>query len=196
MNPGLGTAAVARRALHEHRWVVIPLAILLLANLLVYAFVIYPLAERVGSVSARTRDAEAELTAARAERAQAEDTLTGTTRASEELETFYREILPPDLSSARRLAYPRLDQLARLAALQPGEATAEEQRDRDHTLTRLRIEMTLAGTYQGIRRFIHQLEQASEFVVLEGITLSQDATRDGLLTVRLELSTYFRDPVR
>jgi hypothetical protein len=148
---------------------------------------------RVTIVRAR---AEAELTAARAERAQAEDTLTGTARASEELETFYREILPPDLSSARRLAYPRLDQLARLAALQPGEATAEEQRDRDHTLTRLRIEMTLAGNYQGIRRFVHQLEQASEFVVLEGITLSQDVTGDGLLTVRLELSTYFRDPLR
>lgn len=189
----LGAAGLARRALREHRWIVLPLAVLLVANLVLYAAIVYPLATRVGGVTARTAEAEAELASARALHAQAEGTLTGKARATEELATFYRDILPPSLSAARRLAYPRLDQMARQATLRPIDSTVQAEQDRDYTLTRLRIEMFLAGTYTGIRRFVHQLEQATEFVVLDAVTLSEDSTRDGLLTVKLELSTYFRE---
>jgi hypothetical protein len=83
--------------------------------------------------------------------------------------------------------------MARQATLRPIDSTVQAEQDRDYTLTRLRIEMFLAGTYTGIRRFVHQLEQATEFVVLDAVTLSEDSTRDGLLTVKLELSTYFRE---
>jgi hypothetical protein len=188
-----GGSASLRRILGEHRRIVIPLVIVLLANALVYAAIVYPLQQRVGSVSERTQEAEAELLEARRLHALAAGTLTGKTRAAEELERFYGEILPADWASARRLAHPRLDQLARQANLRPSDFTMDVRRDRDETLTQLGIEMTLTGPYAGIRRFVHQLEQATEFVVIDRVVLREDFNDDQVLTVRLELSSYYRD---
>jgi Tfp pilus assembly protein PilO len=191
LHAGSGTSL--GRILREHRPLVIAIAVLLLLNAIVYAAVVYPLGQRVGSVSERTQEAEAELLAARRLHSQAATTLTGKTRASEELERFYMDILPGDLASARRLSYARLDQLAREANLRPSGTTWEVSRERDHTLARVGIEMTLTGPYAGIRRFIHQLEQATEFVAIDRVTLREDFNDDSALSVQLELSTYYRD---
>ena len=191
-----GTGTSLRRILREHRGIVIPIVVALLANLLMYAAVVYPLEQRVGSVSERTQEAESELLAARRLHSQAAGTLTGKTRASEELERFYSEILPADHASARRLAHPRLDQLARQASLRPSGISTEVTRESDDTLTRFGVEMTLTGSYAGIRRFIHQLEQATEFVVIDRVTLREDLSADGVLSVQLQLATYFRDAGR
>jgi Tfp pilus assembly protein PilO len=184
---------LVRRAIVEHRAIVIPLAIVLLANALVYAVVVSPLDRRVNTVTERTRAAEAELAAARALHAQAAGTLTGTSRAAEELERFYADVLPAGPPDARRLAHPRLEQVARQASVRSLGTTNERERDPDRTLTRLRIETTIVGSYQGVRRFIHQLEQASEFMVIDQVALAEDATEDGLLTLDMELSTYYRE---
>jgi hypothetical protein len=182
-----------RRILREHRAVVVAILVVLIANVILYAAVVYPLEQRVGSVSERTQQAETELLAARRLHGETASTLTGKTRAAEELERFYAAILPADYPSARRLAHPRLDQLARQASLRPSGTTTDVSRERNDTLTRVGIGMTLTGPYAGIRRFIHQLEQATEFVVIERVTLHEDATDDAALRVQLELSTYYRD---
>jgi hypothetical protein len=62
---------------------------------------------------------------------------------------------------------------------------------RDSSLTRLRITMQLSGTYAEIRSFLHQLETAPEFVVVDNVELAEGADA-GALTVTLELSTYYR----
>ena len=88
------------------------------SNVLVYAFVVYPLAQRVANVEQRDQAAEQALAQARAEHAQASGTLTGKARASTELTTFYNDVLPQDLAGARRLTYLRLAQLARESNLE------------------------------------------------------------------------------
>jgi Tfp pilus assembly protein PilO len=143
-------------------------------------------------VAERTEAAETELAAARVQHAGAAGTLTGKARAAEELETFYKRVLPANLAAARRLAYPRLERIARDVDLQPMRRTAEPVVDRDRVLTRLEISMSLEGSYADIRRFIHELEQASEFVVIEKVTLKEETGEDGLLGVTLELATYFK----
>jgi hypothetical protein len=49
----------------------------------------------------------------------------------------------------------------------------------------------LEGDYEGLRRFIFDLESAPEFVIIDEVTLSQsDPTKP--LTLALDMSTYFR----
>ncbi len=184
---------LVRRAVAEHRRLVIGLGIALAVNLLVYALVVYPLSERVANVAQREQEAEQALTAARAEHAAASGTLTGKSRASAELTTFYAEVLPQSLSGARRLTYLRLAQLARDADLNYQRATYEPVIEIDSTLTRLQIQLVLSGTYANMRDFIYQLETAPDFVVIDNVQLAEGADGGGSLVVTLDLSTYFRN---
>jgi Tfp pilus assembly protein PilO len=183
---------LAQRVIREHRRVVLPLAAALAVNVVVYAGVVYPLSQRVANIEQRDRTAEEQLLAARRDHAQATGTLTGKDRAATELATFYKDVLPSDLAGARRLTQLRLAQLARQANLKFVRATFEPVNESKRTLTQLRIEMVLAGTYTDMRAFIHQLETAPEFVVIDNIELGQGA-EGGALSVTLHLSTYFRD---
>jgi Tfp pilus assembly protein PilO len=193
MTDRLHQRSMATRVFAEHRGIVIPLVALLAVNVLVYAFFIYPLSQRVSTVAERTQAAESELAAARVERAQASGTLTGKARAAEALQTFYTRVLPVSLASAQRLVYPRLELIAREVDLQHVRTTVKLQTDRDLILTRLEIQMSLTGSYRDIRRFIHELEQASEFVVIEKVTLKEETAEEGdVLNVALELATYYK----
>ena len=184
---------LARRALAEHRRFVVPLVIAFVVNVLVYAFFVYPLAQRVANVEQRNQQAGQALTSAQAEFAQANGTLTGKDRAATELATFYKDVLPTDLSGARRLTQLRLRQLARESDLMFDRDQYAEEEVRDSTLRRLRIRMVLSGDYEDMRTFIHQLEAAPEFVVIDNIELAGGPTATDGQVVTLEMSTYFRN---
>ena len=181
-----------QRAVREHRRVVVPLAIALGVNVVVYGAGVYPLSQRVANIEQRDRTAEEQLLAAQREQAQATGTLTGKDRAAAELATFYKDVLPSDLAGARRLTHLRLAQLARDANLKFLRDTFVPVLERDRTLTQLKIEMVMSGSYGDMRAFIHQLETAQEFVVVDNIELGQGA-EGGALAVTLRLSTYYRD---
>jgi Tfp pilus assembly protein PilO len=184
---------LTRRIFDEHRRVVVPLAVVFVINVLAYALLVYPLSQRVANVAERNRAAEQSLAAAKAEFAQASGTVTGKTRASQELATFYTKVLPEDAAGARRLTHLRLAQLARQSNLDMENARFTPDDKRKGSLERLTIEMELAGSYASVRAFIHQLEIAPEFVVIDNIELSEEADSEGQLRVRLELSTYYRN---
>jgi Tfp pilus assembly protein PilO len=184
---------LVRRMVQEHRRALLAIAALIVANLVVYATVVYPLGQRVANSEQRDRAADNALAAARADQAQASGTLTGKARASTELATFYKDVLPANLAGARRLTHLRLPQMAREANLRFDRSSYAPVDERSSTLHRLKIEMNLGGSYDAIRRFIHQLETSPEFVVIDNISLSEDTGDSGQLTVNLQLSTYYRD---
>ena len=184
--------ALVRRAVAEHRRLVIGLGAAVGLNVLLYAVVVYPLSERVANVEERDRAAEQALADARAEHGQASGMLTGKSRASAELTTFYNEVLPQDLAGARRLTYLRLARLARDANLDYQRGTYAPVVENGSTLTRLQIQMVLSGTYTNMRGFIHAMETAPEFVVITNVQLAQGADGGGSLVVTLDLSTYYR----
>ena len=184
--------ALVRRAVAEHRRLIIGLGVAVLINVGLYAFVVAPLANRVANVAERDRTSEQELARARAEQGEASGVLTGKSRASAELTTFYSEVLPRDLTGARRLTYLRLAQLARESDLEYRRATYAPVVERDSTLTRLQIQMVLEGTYANMRAFIYQLETSPEFVVIDNVQLAEGAN-GGSLVVTLDLSTYYRN---
>ena len=65
-------------------------------------------------------------------------------------------------------------------------------RDRDSSLVRYTSKVELAGGYRDVRAFIHELETAPEFVVIDDITLTEEDVEGGLLQLTLQLSTYFQ----
>ena len=184
-----------RRAAAEHRRLLVVLAVAFAADVLVYALLVYPLSQRVANVEQRDQAAEQALAQARTEHVQASGTLTGKARASAELATFYRDVLAQDLSGARRLTYLRLARLAREANLQYERASYEPSVEAGSTLTRLRIQMVLSGSYADMRDFIYQLETAPEFVVIDNVQLAEGGDGAGSLVVTLDLSTYYRNVV-
>jgi Tfp pilus assembly protein PilO len=162
-------------------------------NAAAYALVVYQLGERVANIEDRNAAAERSLAEARLTHAQASGTLGGKARATQELAAFYNTVLPSDLPGARRLTHLRLPQMARRANLRFDRASSKPEQQRDSSLTRLRVDVELTGSYPAIREIIYQLETDPEFVVIDNIELSErDADDSGTIQVKLELSTYFR----
>jgi Tfp pilus assembly protein PilO len=184
-----------RRVLREHRRILLPLAVLLVANVVAYAFIVYPLQQRVQNIEGREQAAARELAAAQQEHRQAAGTLSGKDRAAMELQRFYNEVLPRDLSSARELTFVRLPQLAnQFDVVFDRRSFAQPTERRDSDLIQLRARVELAGRYSDLRSFIHQLESWREFVVIDNITLSEEDEETGLLELELDLSTYYKAP--
>jgi Tfp pilus assembly protein PilO len=183
---------LVRRVMREHRRIVVPLAMALAVNVVLYVAVVYPLSQRVANIEQRDRTAEEQLAAAKREYAQASGTLTGKDRAAAELMTFYTDVLPADLAGARRLTHLRLAQMARESNLKFLHATFDPIAEKNKTLTHVKIEIALAGNYSDMRAFVHQLETSPEFVVIDNVELGE-GIEGGPITVTLHLSTYYRD---
>lgn len=184
--------SLLRRVIGEHRRVVYALAAGIVINIVVFAFLVYPLQSDVANVEQRTKTAEAELAAAQADYARADGTLTGKDRALKELDTFYSSVLAHDLPGARRLTFARLAQMASKSNLDFERRKYEPVIERGSNLTRLKVNMELQGSYADIRDFIHNIESSPEFVVIDNVGLTEGVTNSDALRLTLQLSTYFR----
>ena len=186
-------SALARRVFDENRKPITWLAAGLVINVLVYAFGVYPLSQRVANVSQRNDTAARALAAAQLENQQASGALTGKDQAVTKLDKFYMEVLPRDLAAARALTHVRLAQLARMHNLRQERAQSEPVLEKDSKLTQLRVQMSLTGSYSGVRGFLHSLETAPQFVVIDNVVLGE--SEGDSLQLTLTLSTYYRSPL-
>jgi len=181
-----------RRVFAEKRALIVPLAIALAVNVALYAIVVYPLAQKVsGGEQAATASAAA-LEAAKRDYAAARGTVAGKGQADDELRKFYSDVLPPDISGARRITFLRMEQLARQCSLRLERETSDPKAERDSQLVKFTYTAALSGEYRNIRRFIHELETAPEFLVLENVELSQSETENRGLNVNVQIATYYR----
>lgn len=180
----------AGRILREKRRLIWPIAIVLLLNVVAFAVVVYPLSQKVANGEADAQASAAALEAARKDFADARATVTGKTQADAELRKFYADVLPPDVSGARRITYLRIDQLARDSNLRLRRANEGKSPLRDSNLGKLTYTASLSGEYRDIRRFIHAIETAPEFLVLELVELRGDEEKGVELNV--QIATYYR----
>lgn len=188
-----------KRIAVEKRSIGLPLAVALVANILAYAFVVYPLGVKSAGAADRAADASSARRAAEREEALARALVTGKSRADDELAAFYQKVLPADLPAARRMTFASLPALAsrtnvtyeesRFSPNEKGENDKEGEKNSE--LGRLAIRVILKGDYQNIRSFIYQLETAPEFVIIDSVTLVE-GTNNEPQTVTFELSTYYR----
>lgn len=182
---------LVRRVVQEHRRAVVLIAAAFLLNVMLYLLVVRPWNQSVATIEQRTLAAEQARSAAQAEFSRANGTLTGKDRATRELDTFYSKVLAQDLSGARRLTYGRVQRLAQEFNLAYQGSRYEPVEERGSTLTKLKVNVELTGTYNNMRSFIHAIESAPQFVVIENISLAE-GSNEGSLRLALDLSTYFR----
>lgn len=181
-----------RRVLGEKRRLIIPLGVAFAINVALYAIVVYPLATKVAGGEQAAQASSAALEAAKRDYAAARATVAGKGQADEELRKFYNDVLPPDISGARRITFLRMEQLARQCNLRLERETSEPKPERDSQLVKFTYTAALSGEYRNIRRFIHELETAPEFLVLENVELSQSETENRGLNVNVQIATYYR----
>ena len=181
-----------KRVFEEKRRFVIPLLAALALNIGLYALVVYPLGVRVRSMEQREQAAAREMAAAEREDAAARAVLQGRDRTGSALNTFYKDVLPTSLSSARDVTFLRLEELGEQHDIRIKRRTTTTDTDKKGPLARLSITTELEGNYENIRRFIYQLESGSNFVVIDSLQLSLDAAPGSPLALTLGLSTYYR----
>jgi Tfp pilus assembly protein PilO len=180
------------RVVREKRGVIVPLLVGLAVNIVLYLFVARPLAGRSAGAADRATAAAAALRNAERDHRAATELVEGKARADEDLNAFYGKVLPADLTAARRMTYSSLPALAKRTDVRYETRRFETpEPEKDSRLGRLAIRMVLQGEYQNLRRFIHELERAPEFVVIDDVTLTR-ADQEQPLTLVLSLSTFYR----
>jgi Tfp pilus assembly protein PilO len=187
--PGFDVGRVYR----EKRRMILPLAILAVANLAALLLVVYPLSRRVAATEQRAQDSGTRLARATQEYRAVNATLEGRARTDKQLERFYADVLPRDQTAARRITYLKLAQLTRDADLLYDRRSITTEAAKESTLTRMDIAVPLQGEYADMRRFIHTLETAPEFIVIRDIQLAKGKDeKSSALTLTLNLSTFYR----
>jgi Tfp pilus assembly protein PilO len=183
------------RIYREKRRLILPLAILAVANLAALLLLVYPLSRRVAATEERAVESRLRLARATQEFRAARGTQEGRERTDKQLERFYDEVLPRDQTAARRITYLKLAQLARDAdLLYDRRRFTLDTDDKESALTRMDIEVPLVGEYADMRRFIHTLETAPEFLVIREVQLAKSNDEKGsALKLTLNLTTYYRN---
>jgi hypothetical protein len=181
----------AARVFAEKRRLILPIAIAAVVNLAIYAVVIYPRTSSASALEQRAQQAALSRARAAADLRDAEAMQTGQDRATQQLARFYDEVLPQGQEGARRITYRRLAALADEFNLDYDRRMMAIKQDRESALEQMDVTMVLEGEYRDVRRFIHALETAPEFVVIEGVGLVQ-GEQNGPLTLTVRLSTYYK----
>ena len=190
------------RVFRDRRAVVLPLAVALLVNLVILALVVLPSSNRVARTEQQELTARQDLANAQREFTAASRTQQDKTRAEQDLQKFYSEVLPADLAGARRATYVHLARLAQDAGLRY-ERRLEESREPKQgdqeptsTLARFDITMVLKGDYEGVRQFLRDVEGSDSFIVIENLGLAQGAEAGADLVLTVNLSTFYRAEIR
>jgi hypothetical protein len=185
-----------RRILSERRAVVLPLAVILVANVAVYALAVLPLEHSVSSANEASFASSADLARALRDATDAKNARVSTVRADDELKRFYEGVLATSFEKARDVADFWLDRTARQSGVTKRGSQYDYELVKNSRLVRVKGKVALDGSYNNIRRFLSATENAHEFIVVEGVELAEGNTgRSGggadALGVTLTVSTYY-----
>jgi Tfp pilus assembly protein PilO len=188
----LGGEVPLARVVSDHRRVLIPLAALLAVNIGVLVLLVLPLRASVQTGGSRAEASSRALAEARAELAAAEADRDSQAQATRDLDRFYREVLPADISAAQRLTHSRLSLLARSHDVVFQQSSTTPETVRDSSLERLVVNYGLSGEWDDVQQFIHAIEILPEFVVIDNLSLSESGAGNSPLSLALTVSTYYR----
>ncbi len=184
-------SALISRVIAERRRVLLPLGIVALVNVALFTVAVYPLSLKVAASERRAAAARTQLQAAEREERELKGTVARTEQADKDLARFYQDMLPRDVAGARRLTYAHLATLADENGLLLTRRRFDVDPSHQGRLNRLRIEMSLEGDYADVRAFVHALETAAEFIVIEDVRLAEGQAPGAPLSLTMQLSTYY-----
>ena len=179
------------RVVVEYRRVLVPLGVVALINVGLYALLVYPLSLKVDASERRAAAARTQLLAAEAEDRSTRATVARAEKARGDLQKFYSDLLPTGLESARRMTYAKLANLADEHGLTIARRTYDPDDGHRGHLKKLSIRMSLTGEYRDIRQFLHALETSPEFIVIEDVSVAEGSQPGAPLSVSVRMATYF-----
>jgi len=179
------------RVLAEQRKWLLPVGIVLAINVIVLLFVVLPLRRSVENSADRAKASAQSLREAQADVKDAEATRDGQTQAAADLDTFYAEVLPANMTAARRMTHVKLEQLMRSHDVSFGGGSSVTETLRDSSLERLRVNYSLSGDWDDIRRLIYEIETGPDFIVIDNVQLAEEG-QGTQLSLTLDLSTYYQ----
>jgi Tfp pilus assembly protein PilO len=189
---GLSAPVPIKRVLADYRAWIVPIALALAVALGILSLVVLPMAANADAAERRAAAANDERTAAAAEFAGAQQLRDAQGQATDDLDRFYRQVLPADVAAARRVTHLKLSQMARERGVTFQRSASTPESVRGSTLERLRVSYALAGEYGDIRQLIHDIETAADFIVIDNVFLSEGQDAQAPLTLTLDLSTFYR----
>jgi hypothetical protein len=187
-----GAEVPVSRVIADHRRWLIPAGIVVAINVIVLLAVVLPLRQSVQSGSSRAEASAQALRDAMADLKEAEATRDGQVQASADLVRFYAEVLPGDISAARRIMHVKFAQLARSHDVIFESSAATPESLRESSLERLHVNYALNGDWDDIRQLIYQMETGPDFVVIDNVQLAEGSQANAPLALTLDLSTYYR----
>ena len=179
------------RVIAEHRRWLLPVGIVLAINVIVLLFAVLPLRRSVENGEGRANASAQSLREAQADVQDAEATRDGQTQAAADLDKFYAEVLPANMTAARRMTHVKLEQLMRSHDVAFGGGASTPETLRDSTLEHLRVNYSLSGDWDDIRRLIYDIETGPDFIVIDNVQLSEE-NQGTQLSLTLDLSTYYQ----
>lgn len=188
----IGGAVPLGRVLREQRGWLIPLVAIIVINIGVLIGIVLPMSQSVDAGERRDTAAAQGLAAATADLKDAQATRDGQTQATADLDTFYRQVLPTDVATARRITHVKLSQLARTHEVRFERSSANIKPIKDSQLDQLDMTYDLSGSWDDIRQFIFAIETGESFIVIDNVVLAEGADGAAPLSLTLAVSTYFR----
>jgi Tfp pilus assembly protein PilO len=180
------------RVIGEHRRWLVPLTVAIALNLGVLGLVVVPLSTSVESLARRAEAAATALKEAKADFDNAVATRDGQAQSVKDLDRFYRQVLPADVSSARRMTTLKLSQRAAQHSLTFENSAGVTENVRDSELERLKVSYALFGDYDDVRQLIYDIETGPDFIIIDNVVLAEGQDANAPLRFQLDLSTYFR----
>ena len=184
----------SRRIFDERKRVLLPLLSALVVNVAALVLAVLPLRTAVAVAESEAAQATLQLGEARRQERAAQNARTSKDTADQQLRRFYAEVLPRDLPTAQKTMNLWVTEAARDAGLEFQGSQFDWGEVRESALSRAASRITLQGSYASIRRFLHAVETAQEFVVVESVEVVQQSDQVSpieALEVSLIVSTYF-----
>ena len=179
------------RVVAEHRAWLLPVGIVLAINVIVLVSVVLPLRRTVENGAEQANASAQSLRESPADLQDAEATRDGQTQAAADLDKFYAEVLPANMTAARRMTHVKLEQLMRSHDVAFGGGQSTPETLRDSSLEHLRVSYSLSGDWDDIRRLIYEIETGPDFIVIDNVQLAEE-NQGTQLSLTLDLSTYYQ----
>ena len=169
------------------------LAVLLVANAAFFFTYRVRYESRLKALDERLHDSENRLQRARTARMAAQQQIAGYRKVQADLTSIYNDrwATEPERLTALVTEIKKVTAASQLVPHALGFTETKEDQKNTGTAT-VKIQFSVQGTYQQVRRLINLLELSDQFVIIDSISLG-GGNNDQALTLNIRLKTIFRD---
>jgi Tfp pilus assembly protein PilO len=166
-------------------WLGLNLAFVFLVNV--------PRVQRVNSLTEAVADAASSLVKKQHEVGLLREHYSRVMQGRDSLDRFYSDVL--STKQERLISFQReIRDIARAFNINVETITYPRESYVKDKVTRFSATMPLTGSYESLRQFIDRIERSEFFIVIDGIQLANSKEGGIILSLSIQLSTYFIDP--